>query len=427
MKKVISTLLSALMLSGCVAGFAACDGAPKDDGIDAKYKYDITVWVGEDTSNLTKDLITKFNTENTNSIYFNAKVIEVTESKAAGDILSKPSSAPEIFCFAQDQIARLVSAGLLAAPSASIKNKIVETHSETAVAAATMGTTLYAYPLTEDNGYFLYYDNRLINETQADSIESIIEVCKSSTTKFSFGLNGGWYVSSFFYAAGAHSEWTVDDQGRFTDYDDTFNSAEGKIAAKGLQKVLKEEAVYSKNGAASDFNAAIPAAAVVSGIWDYNTAKNALSKKDGEGVPDGKGDYLGIAKLPTYTVDDESYRLKSYLGSKLLGVSPQTNANKSAALSILAQYLTNAESQLARYKAFGWGPSAKTAKENADVKADVALNALKETATVPQGQYPANWWAKPEVLSASLATATSDLAIDTALSTYAESLSGLLD
>ncbi|MCH5351134.1 MAG: extracellular solute-binding protein [Clostridiales bacterium] len=426
MKKVISTLLSALMLSGCVAGLAACDDTTKDDGIDAKYKYNITVWVGEGTEDLTKGLIKKFNDENTNSIYFNANVVRVTESKAAGDVLAKPASAPEIFCFAQDQIARLVNSGLLAAPSASIKNNIVASHSETAVAAATVGTTMYAYPLTEDNGYFLYYDTRLINAEQADSIETILEVCESTGTKLSFGLNGGWYVSSFFYAAGAKSEWTVDDQGRFTDYDDDFNSDKGFIAAKGMQKVLKS-AAYSENGAASDFNAAIPAAAVISGIWDYNAAKNALSKKDEEGIPDGKGDYLGIAKLPTYSVDGETYRLKSYLGSKLLGVSPQKDGNKAAALSILAQYLTNNESQLARYNAVGWGPSAKDAQNNDDVKANAALKALKETATVPQGQYPANWWANPEVLSASLAKATSDNAIRTALANYEESLSSLLD
>ena len=192
-------------------------------------------------------------------------------------------------------------------------------------------------------------------------------------------------------------------------------------AAKGLQKVMKHSSYLDINGAtgkASDFNAANPAAAVVSGIWDYSTAKNAL------------GDNLGIAKLPTYEVDGTPYQLKSFLGCKLLGVSPQKDdPNKAAALTLLAQYLTNENSQMARYKAFGWRPSTKSGQNDADVKADVALSALMETATVPQGQYPADWWTKVKVLSGSIKTAAAgDLpALQKALDDYAEGLRTLLD
>ena len=415
MKKLITSVLIVVLLSVCVIGLVACTDN-NDEGKDAKFKYDITVWVGEDTKALTEELITKFNKENDKSIWFTAKVNEMTESAASGDVLAKPASAPEIFCFAQDQIARLVNSKLLVAPSANIVESIKETHTETAVKAATVGKTVYAYPLTEDNGYFLYYDKSVISEEQAKTVDGIIKACDAVGKKFSFGLEGGWYVASFFYGAGAKSEWTVDDQGRFIDYEDTFNSAEGMIAAKGLQYVLQSSA-YLKNGKASDFNAAIPAAAVVSGIWDYQTAKNAL------------GDKLGIAKLPTYEVDGQTYQLKSYLGSKLMGVTPQSDANKAAALSLLAQYLTNEQSQMKRYEALGWGPSVKSAQNNDAVKSDIALLALKATATVPQGQYPANWWAKPETLSNSIKAAQKDsaTALQDALSRYASELNALLN
>ena len=89
MRKLITTLVSVLLIAVCVMGFVSCD-RNGGEGSDAKYKYDITVWVGEDTKALTEQLITKFNKENGNSIWFNANVHEVTESKAAGDVLSKP-------------------------------------------------------------------------------------------------------------------------------------------------------------------------------------------------------------------------------------------------------------------------------------------------------------------------------------------------
>ena len=416
MKKVISALLSAVVLTGCVAGLAACD-KEEDPGADAKYRYSITVWVGEDTSALTKELIGKFNKENTLSIWFDATVNEVTESKAAGDVIAKPGDAPEMFCFAQDQIARLVSSNLLYTPASSFTLAMTKEHTETSVAAATVGTSVCAFPLTQDNGYFLYYDKSIISEEQADSIEAIVKACEDNNRFFSFNLDEGWYSASFFYGAGAKSEWEVDNQGRFTKHDDTFNSEEGYLAAQGMQTVLKSKR-YLANGKASDFNASTPAGAVISGVWDYNTAKNALKEN------------LGIAKLPTFTAtgtngEKVTKRLQSYMGCKLLGIS-KTEGEKGAALSFLAQYLTNKDAQLERFKAFGWGPTIKELQDNAEVKSSAALNVLKETATVAQGQYPANWAAKMKTLSGTIKGAETDAVLKTALSTYESELDELL-
>lgn len=414
MKKIVSALLSVAMLSACGAMAVAC--GKDDEGGDAQYKYNITVWVGEGTKTLTEQMIKDFNSENTQSIYFKATVNEVTESKASGDVMADPESAPEIFCFAQDQLARLVKRGLLATPTKTISDDIKAKHSEMSVSAATVGTTLYAYPLTEDNGYFLYYNKNKITDQQAETVEGIISACEANNHYFSFGLTGegaGWYVSSFFYGAGAQSEWTTDDNGGFTDYDDTFNSAEGLIAMKGIQKVVSSKS-YLKNGKASDFNAATPADAVISGVWDYQAAKNAL------------GDNLGIAKLPTYEVDGQPYQLKSYLGCKLIGVSPQTDGTKKAALGILAQYLSNGANQTKRFEAFGWGPSEKTAQASTAVQSNAALTALK-AATVPQGQYPTDWWTKSQTLGLRAEEAKSDSVLQAALTNYAAELSGLLD
>ena len=40
------------------------------------------------------------------------------------------------------------------------------------VAAATLGDVMYAYPLTSDNGYFLYYDKSVV--TDPNTLETII-------------------------------------------------------------------------------------------------------------------------------------------------------------------------------------------------------------------------------------------------------------
>lgn len=421
MKKSKITLLSAVALSSLV--LAGCEPTSNDNGggnqgggKNAKYSYQITMWTGEDTTDITKSMINTFNETNTQSIYIDATLQEVTEKSAAGDVLAKPDSAPEMFCFAQDQIARLVESKLLQVPGKSVVTKLKEEHVETAVAAGTVGQTVYAYPLTADNGYFLYYDKSVITDDEAKSIESIVAKCEANQKYFSFNLSGdggGWYNAAFFYGTGCKSEWVTDDNGKFTGKEDTYNSDNGVKAMKGIQKVVKSS-YYLSQDKAFNFNTATPAAAVVSGVWDYKTAKNAL------------GDKLGIAKLPSFTIGGETFNLKSFLGHKLLGVTPQSDANKAAALSILAQYLTNTENQLIRYKSLGWGPSTKEGQNNEDVKNDPLFKALKESATVPQGQYPASWWTKAQVLGDRAKEAQSDTAIRDALKSYDTDISSLI-
>ena len=68
--------------------------------------------------------------------------------------------------------------------------------------------------------------------------------------------------------------------------------------------------------------------------------------------------------------------------------------DKLAACDALAYYLSGEEVQLERYKEAGWGPSNLKAQESSDVKSDVALSALAEQLkySIPQGQYPADYW-----------------------------------
>lgn len=418
-KNLFVTTLSVIATT-CLVG---CGGGSSEKKSD--HEYDIKVVVGEDTKQFTENLIKEFNETNTQGIKFNADVQENSEKNEAGDVIAKPDSAPEIFCFAQDQISRLVESNLLAKPGQKMVERLRKAHEEDAVNAAIVGDTVYAYPLTADNGYFLYYDKRIITDDDAKSINSIVEKCKNNSKNFSFNLSGdgaGWYNASFFYGAGCKSEWTVNNNGKFTAKDDNYNSDNGLIAMRGIQLVVKSS-IYSASDKCSDFSAAIPSAAVVSGIWDYDTAKTAL------------GDNLGIAKLPTYEIDSKEYQLKSFLGFKLLGVTPQKDATKASALALLAEYLTNSDSQLKRYKAFGWGPSALEAQKDDSYKNDTTLKALKETATVPQGQYPAAWWSKAQVLgdSAKAAADSNDpknpgatSALQDALVTYENSLVDLI-
>ena len=372
-KKIVLIMLCVLLVATALVGFAACN---KDDGIK------ITVWVGEGTEGLTKELINEFNETNELGIKFSPTIEMVSESKAAGDALSKKESAADIFCFAQDQLARLVQGKMLMTLSSSSTTFIVENNDADAVEAAKIGGEIKAFPLTADNGFLMFYDKTVVSEEHIASLESILADCKAANRNFSMNLTGeggAWYAMSFFYATGCKSEWVIDNNGKFTNFDDTLNTDEGITAIKGMRKIFTS-GVYSASSEASEFSAGIKSAVLISGIWSYNAAKKAL------------GDNLGVASLPSFEVDGQTYQMKSYLGYKMLGIKPQTDAQRSRYLQALAQFLTNKASQQKRFEAVSWGPSNKELINSDAVNNSQCLKILKSQPTVSQGQYPTKWW-----------------------------------
>ena len=45
-----------------------------------------------------------------------------------------------------------------------------------------MGGSLYAYPLTADNGYFLYYNKAYFSEEDIQSLERMLELAERSAS-----------------------------------------------------------------------------------------------------------------------------------------------------------------------------------------------------------------------------------------------------
>ena len=160
----------------------------------------------------------------------------------------------------------------------------------------------------DSNFINMYYDKSVITDTtHLTSMESLITDCETAKKKFSFEMEtSAWYLASFFFGAGCHSNWTTDSTGKFTAVDDTFNNTQGILAARAMQKLVKSTS-HNSSSAAADFSAATPSAIVVSGTWAYNDVKTAL------------GDNLGVAELPSFVgTDSKTYHLGSYSGFKLM-------------------------------------------------------------------------------------------------------------
>ena len=403
MKKFLAIVMAAIMvLSVCLTATAELAG-----------EYDITIWAAENAVDLTKKQVEDFNATNTDGIKFNATVEPVSESEAATQMITDVEAGADIFSFASDQFARLVQAGALAKLGAKAVEFVTANNVGGSVAAVTSGDTMYAYPMTADNGYFMFYDKSIIPEEDANSLEKLIADCEANQKFFAFDLQGSaWYLASFFFGTGCHSVWQTDDDGTFISVDDTFDSDKGLIAAKGLKKLV-DSPFFLSSATVNEFNAG--AAVVVSGIWDYEAAKEIL------------GDNLGAKDLPSFEVDGTVYHLGSFNGYKMMGVKPQVDGVKGAAIHKLAQYLTGEQGQMERFEALSWGPSNLADMASEAVQSNpglVALAAQDPYATV-QGQIHGSWWDIAKVITEDVKAATDEAGLQAALDNYQEKLASL--
>ena len=415
MKRIISLVLVMVL---CLGLFAACkqpadnnqtganqNGGTADTSLEGTYN--ITIWVSEKegVADLFQEQIKAFMEANP-GIVINAQIEGVSEADAGSKVVADVASAPDMYCFAQDQLARLVQAQALTAPMGDMAAALEEANDAGSINAAKVAGDIYAFPMTSDNGYFMYYDTSVLTEEDAKDLATIVAKSEAANKKVRFALENAWYTAAFFFATGCHHNWTTDENGEFVSVDDTFNSAAGMTAMKGME-ILAKSTCYDSN--ADIFT---DASVVVTGTWNADAAKEFF------------GENLGVTKLPSFTVDGQTYQLGSFSGYKLMGVKPQTDAKRGAVLQLLALYLTNSENQLARFNAFGWGPSNKEAQANEAVQANVSLTALaaQNAYAVPQGQIAGVYWDNAKLLGAVAKNATSDDELQAGLDAYTASL-----
>jgi arabinogalactan oligomer/maltooligosaccharide transport system substrate-binding protein len=427
MKKTLAIVLALVMVLALVAcsGKTGTETPAPQTGTETKTDtsssplagtYDITVWVGEAAVDLTKKQIDDFNKNNELGITFNAIVNGVSEATSADQMLVDVSVGADIYCFAQDQFARLVQGGALAELDAEAAKEVKAANDPGVVAAATTGDKMYAYPLTSDNGYFMYYDKTVIPEEDVDSLEKLIADCEAAGKYFAFETNtSAWYIASWFFATGCKSEWTTDDSGAFISVADDFNSDKGLIAVKGMKKLVDSK-FHVSSSSGDEF--ASDAAIVVTGTWNFEAIQKLL------------GDHMGVTDLPSFEVDGKEYHLGSFNGCKLMGVKPQgDDTAKQAALHKLAQYLTGEEAQMERFNELSWGPANLNDQASPEVQANPGLAALllQNQYSKPQGQIHGSWWDIAKVIADDVKAATDEDGLKAALTNYYGKITALFN
>ena len=336
--------------------FYSESGAWEDEEseLDDSGTYNIKVWVDTKIQSLTEAQINNFYGASGNKIKFNATVQPMSEGEAATKMLQDVDAGADIFVFAQDQLSRLKTANAISALSDAMTIHMKDVNSKGSCDAATLADgKMYAYPMTSDNGYFLYYDKSVLSESDVKDMSTMLAKLKAKKKKLNFDRKNGFYSVSYFAATGCYSHWTTDKAGRFTDVSDNYNSENGVQAALAFREVCDNSVVATKSTWTNS------AGAIITGIWEYDYIEEMFGKNN-----------IACTELPSFKLADGTKKHMSSLdGYKLLGVKPQPKSEKkkASALRKLAEYLTNSENQLNRFR-----------KVSADMKRDLIKLSVKK-------------------------------------------------
>ena len=360
---------------------AAAEGDVLDQAAAAAFSKDVTLtmWGAEEDQDLLREISDKFIEKYGNyggKITINLGV--QSESTAKDTVLTDPTAAADVYAFADDQLNELVKAGALQEVQLNaddVKNR----NTPASVDAATMDGKLYAYPLTADNGYFMFYDKSFFTEDDVKSLDTMMEKAAAAGKKVSMDVANGWYLYSFYAGAGLNLGLADDGVNTVCNW----NEAPGADVTQAVIDICKNPGFIALKD--EEFTGKLKDGTLVAGVngtWRANDAAEVW------------GDNYAACKLPTYTLNGEQVQMASFSGFKLIGVNPHS-ANVGAAM-LLADFVTNEENEGLRFKERTQSPS--------NINALAAASSPALTAVVDQSEYATlqrvggNYWASAETL-----------------------------
>ena len=303
-----------------------------------------------------------------------------SEGDAGKNVTQDPSAAADVYMFANDQLGTLIQANAIAQLGGSYLDAVVADNSASMIASVT-GTDggVYGVPFT-GNTWFMYYDTSVFTEDDIKSLDTMLE-----KGKVSFPLTNSWYIASFFFANGGtiFGEAGIDASAGVD-----FGGEGGTAVTEYLVNMhANPNFVVDADGSGLAGLRDGSVNAIFSGTWDAAAVKEAL------------GDNFGAAQLPTVNIGGEAKQLKSFAGSKAIGVNP--NCQNMQAAVALAVYLGSAEAQLAHYEMRGIIPTSLALTSNETIMADTVAvaqaNTVANTSTLqPTIPEMNNYWTPAE-------------------------------
>ena len=384
-KKLLAGLLSIALLAGCSGGGSSTPSATPS-GSD-KVSVTVTVWgpqedQSDDNGKWLQTQCENFAKEHADwDLTFNYGVCP--EGDAKTNVGTDPEAAADVYMFANDQIPDLLKSGAIAEFGGKTLDAIKANNSETTVNTVSYDGSVYGVPFTA-NTWFMYYDKSVFSEEDAKSLDAMLE-----KGKVAFPLNNSWYIAAFYVANGC-----------------TLFGPNGGDAAAGFDfsgdKAVAVtnylvDLVANPNFVNGDVSTGNDIKAFFSGTWDYQKAQEAF------------GDNLGIAPAPSFTIDGAQKQMKSFAGSKAIGVNPTTKlyAEHPEVAVALAAYLGGTAAQQAHYDSRNIIPTDKNINVGDDALARAQMDTMGYASIVqPLQADMGNYWTPAQSMGEELVAGT---------------------
>ena len=192
----VSTVTAAAMLTACggaASSSAASSAASQADSAASSGEASsaaeswgdvkLTMWGAEEDQTMLREMADAFIAENADKGNVTIEIGVQSESSAKDTVLADPEAAADVFAFADDQLNELVAAGALQEILLNPED-VKSRNLAGSVEAATMNDKLYAYPMTADNGYFLYYDKSVLSEDDVKSMDALLAKADALRTAY---------------------------------------------------------------------------------------------------------------------------------------------------------------------------------------------------------------------------------------------------
>ena len=325
------------------------------------------MWAEEGNFETLDKMIESFKQEYAGQADFEIILEAASDADTRNHVLGDIHNSADIFSMPDDQLYSMIAGGALS-PVVN-QEQVKSANLDEAVDAASYKGTLYAYPYSADNGYFLYYDKNYFTEEDVKTMDGILAAAEAAEKKFSMELNSGWYLYSFFGNTGLEFGINEDGVTNYCNWNSTEGNIKGVDVARALLDITASPAFLAQGD--GSFVTGMQEGEVIagiSGVW------NATSVKETWGAN------YGACKLPTYTCKGQQIQMSSFTGYKMFGVNAYSEhlawAHK------LADWLTNEENQTLRFVERSQGPSNKNAAASDEVGKVPAIAAVIE-----QSQY----------------------------------------
>ncbi len=290
MKKLLVSMLMILMAFSLVACKAE---EPVAEVKDVTLK----VWGSQEDQEMLTGMIEEFKAANPGTNW-TIELGVVGEPDARTKYLEDPEAAADVFAFPNDQVMDLVNAGALYEVTIN-KDAIVAANIQSAVDSATVDGKLYGYPMTADNGYFMYYDKSVFSEEDVKSLDKMLEVAQAAGKSVFMDVSNGWYIASFFIGAG--NKFEMVDGKQVLD----FNNETGVKVGEAIKAFTAHPAFLTGDDNVLKAGLGTTIAAGVSGTWNAGDISTIL------------GANYGATKLPEFTLGGVATQMGSFAGFKL--------------------------------------------------------------------------------------------------------------